>query len=107
MLISNIKVPTRCVTCGNLIGFSYTLNSTAKQTLCTCPKLVSPSLTLAWECPRCKKINAPWNKSCDCIPMSQPSYPLINYVVAKSFPTDSNASVSDISYHLNKNFTDK
>lgn len=32
--------------------------------MCTCPKTTS----LAWECPRCKKINAPWKDSCDCKP---------------------------------------
>ena len=42
----------------------FSWNSTVGPRMCTCPKETS----LAWECPRCKKINAPWNKSCDCTP---------------------------------------
>lgn len=54
--------------CGNLKTFPYTWNTTFPPTMCTCPKPVNLLGTLAWECPRCKKINAPWKGSCDCTP---------------------------------------
>jgi len=44
----------------------YTWNSTFAPRMCSCP--VNPRYDLAWECPRCKKINAPWKGSCDCTP---------------------------------------
>ena len=40
------------------------MNTTAQPKMCTC---ISP-VSLAWECSRCKKINAPWKSSCDCTP---------------------------------------
>jgi hypothetical protein len=54
--------PHRCTTCGNLKSMPYSWNSTVPPVMCSCPK------SLAWECPRCKKINAPWKGSCDCTP---------------------------------------
>lgn len=42
----------------------YSWNSTAAPRMCTC---ISP-VSLAWECSRCGKINAPWKGSCDCTP---------------------------------------
>lgn len=56
--------PHRCTTCGNLKSIPYSWNSSVPPVMCTCPKTTS----LAWECPRCKKINAPWKDSCDCKP---------------------------------------
>ncbi len=88
MLISNTPVSERCVTCGNFIDFSYTLNNTAAPTLCTCPKPVSSLETLAWECPRCKKINAPWNKSCDCAPPSNNSFNYYTGIVNANYSND-------------------
>jgi hypothetical protein len=46
----------------------FSWNSTSQPKMCTCPKPTNPSGSLAWECPRCKKINAPWKGSCDCEP---------------------------------------
>jgi len=63
-----IDFPQKCTTCGNLKTFPYTWNSTLPPMMCTCPKPASLLGTLAWECPRCKKINAPWKGSCDCTP---------------------------------------
>ena len=60
--------PQKCTVCGNLKTFPYTFNSTLPPVMCTCPKPVNLLGTLAWECPRCKKINAPWKGSCDCTP---------------------------------------
>ena len=64
MLDNFIDYPQKCTTCGNLKTFPYTWNSTTQPVMCTCKKEQS----LAWECPRCKKINAPWKGSCDCTP---------------------------------------
>ena len=53
--------------CPNCLGYKtmpYTWNSTFAPKMCSCPKTTS----LAWECPRCNKINAPWKGSCDCTP---------------------------------------
>jgi hypothetical protein len=44
----------------------YSWNSTAASRMCNCS--VNPRYDLAWKCPRCKKINAPWKGSCDCTP---------------------------------------
>lgn len=46
----------------------YTWNSTFAPKMCSCP--VNPRYDLAWECSRCKKINAPWKDSCSCTPLS-------------------------------------
>jgi hypothetical protein len=84
----------------------FSWNSTAAPRMCTC---ISP-VSLAWECPRCKKINAPWKGNCDCTPSplsgaptsgsTQPyigrANPYIGY-----FPDTNNCD------SLNKNFTDK
>jgi hypothetical protein len=43
--------------------------------MCNCPKAANLLGTLAWECPRCKKINAPWKGSCDCTPSPLSSSP--------------------------------
>ena len=59
-----IDYPQKCIVCGNLKTVPYTWNSTVPPMMCTCPK--SPGL--AWECPRCHKMNAPWKGSCDCTP---------------------------------------
>ena len=80
------------------------MNTTAQPKMCTC---ISP-VSLAWECTRCGKINAPWKGSCDCAPSrlnwtptSESSYvggvnPFLGY-----FPDTNNCD------SLNKNFTDK
>ena len=67
--------PQKCTVCGNLKTFPYTFNSTLPPVMCTCPKPVNLLGTLAWECPRCKKINAPWKGSCDCTPSPLSSAP--------------------------------
>jgi hypothetical protein len=85
----------------------YTWNSTFAPKMCSCP--VNPRYDLAWECPRCKKVNAPWKGSCDCTPTpfgapkcdsTQPyigrANPFLGY-----FPDTNNCD------SLNKNFTDK
>ena len=59
-----IDYPQKCTVCGNLKTFPYTWNSTLPPVMCTCSK--APSL--AWECTRCHKMNAPWKGSCDCTP---------------------------------------
>jgi hypothetical protein len=46
----------------------YSWNSTAAPRMCSCPVPANLLGSLAWECPRCKKINAPWKGSCDCAP---------------------------------------
>jgi hypothetical protein len=56
--------PQMCTKCQGYMTMPFSWNSTVGPRMCTCPKETS----LAWECPRCKKINAPWNKSCDCTP---------------------------------------
>jgi len=63
--------PHRCTTCGNLKSMPYSWNSTVPPMMCTCPKTTS----LAWECHRCGKINAPWKGSCDCTPSPLSSAP--------------------------------
>ena len=71
MLNNFIDYPQKCTTCGNLKTFPYTWNSTIQPVMCTCKKEQS----LAWECPRCKKMNAPWKGSCDCTPSTLSSSP--------------------------------
>ena len=63
--------PHRCTTCGNLKTMPYSWNSTVPPVMCSCPK----TIPVAWECPRCKKINAPWKGSCDCTPSPLSSAP--------------------------------
>ena len=63
-----------CTKCQGYKTMPYTWNSTAAPRMCTC---ISP-VSLAWECPRCKKMNAPWNKSCDCTPTPFGTLPINN-----------------------------
>jgi hypothetical protein len=42
----------------------FSWSGTGQPQMCKCSKESS----LAWECPRCKKMNAPWKGSCDCTP---------------------------------------
>jgi hypothetical protein len=84
----------------------YSWNSSVPPMMCTCPKTTS----LAWECHRCGKINAPWNKSCDCTPSPLSSAPTSGTqpfnVGAISFNhhyIDPSTNINS----LNKNFTDK
>jgi len=86
----------------------YNWNSTAQPRMCTC---ISP-VSLAWECPRCKKINAPWRGSCDCTPSklnwtptSESSY--VGGVNPFNFILNDPPGDRSSSHDLNKNFTDK
>ena len=88
----------------------YSWNSTVPPVMCTCPKTTS----LAWECPRCKKINAPWKESCDCTPTPLSGAPTCNTQPYNAGPIPFNHYFPDpkgpttINYDsLNKNFTDK
>lgn len=56
--------PQLCTKCQGYKTMPYSWNSTAAPRMCTC---ISP-VSLAWECTRCGKINAPWKGSCDCTP---------------------------------------
>lgn len=56
--------PQLCTKCQGYKTMPYTFSSTAAPRMCTC---ISP-VSLAWECSRCGKINAPWKGSCDCTP---------------------------------------
>ena len=102
--------PQKCTVCGHLKTLPYTFNSTVPPVMCKCPK----SPTLAWECFRCHKINAPWKGSCDCTPSplsssptsgTQPyierGNPYLGYFPDPKGPTTINCD------SLNKNFTDK
>jgi hypothetical protein len=97
--------PQLCTKCQGYKTMPYSWNSTAAPRMCTC---ISP-VSLAWECPRCKKINAPWKGSCDCTPTpfgdatcgtqlynAGSANPFLGY-----FPDTINCD------SLNKNFTDK
>jgi hypothetical protein len=70
--------PRTCITCQGYKTMSFSWNSTSQPKMCTCPKPTDPSGSLAWECPRCKKINAPWKGSCDCTPSPLSSAPTCN-----------------------------
>ncbi len=58
--------PQMCTKCQGYKTMPYSWNSTAASRMCNCS--VNPRYDLAWKCPRCKKINAPWKGSCDCTP---------------------------------------
>jgi hypothetical protein len=60
----NFDHPQLCPTCQGYKTMPYAWSSTNQPRLCSCPKPTS----LAWECTRCGKINAPWKGSCDCAP---------------------------------------
>ena len=62
--MNSFDYPQLCTKCQGYKTMPYTWSSTAEPRMCSCPK----PITLAWECPRCKKINAPWKSSCDCTP---------------------------------------
>ena len=84
----------------------YSWNSTVPPVMCSCPK------SLAWECPRCKKINAPWKGSCDCTPSPLIGTPSSGTQPYNAGPVPFNAyftdpTCTDANFHLNKNFTDK
>jgi hypothetical protein len=86
----------------------YSWNSTAVPRMCTC---ISP-VSLAWECTRCGKINAPWKGSCDCTPpnlnwtpTSESSY--VGGINASTFNLSDPQGPRPSSHDLNKNFTDK
>lgn len=55
-----------CERCGGYLQVPiFLLNQTVFPRMCNCPKAVNH---LAWECPRCHKINSPYKDSCDCLP---------------------------------------
>jgi len=66
--------PQLCTKCQGYKTMPYSWNSTAAPRMCTC---ISP-VSLAWECHRCGKINAPWKSSCDCTPSPLSSAPTAN-----------------------------
>jgi len=61
--MNNFDYPQLCTKCQGYKTMPYSWNSTIQPKMCTCKPV-----SLAWECPRCKKINAPWKPSCDCTP---------------------------------------
>ena len=63
--------------------------------MCTC-FIVS---TLAWECPRCHKINAPWKGSCECTP------PGLNWAPAST--ADYNGGVNPFNSYFDDPFAPK
>jgi len=67
-MLSSFDNPQLCPNCQGYKTMPYTWNSTFAPRMCSCP--VNPRYDLAWECPRCKKINAPWKDSCSCTPLS-------------------------------------
>jgi hypothetical protein len=69
--MNSFDFPQICPICQGYKTIPYTWNSTVTPKMCTCPTTSS----LAWECPRCKKINAPWKGSCDCTPSPLSSAP--------------------------------
>jgi len=60
----------------------FSWNSTAPPRMCSCPKV-----SLSWECHRCGKINAPWNKSCDCTPTPFGNLPITGGINAPTSGT--------------------
>jgi len=102
--------PQICTTCQGYKTMPYTWNSTAQPRMCRCTSPVS----LAWECHRCGKINAPWNKSCDCTPSPLSSAPTsatqpfnVGAISFNHYFPDPNRNVNQDHTDLNKNFTDK
>ena len=100
--------PQLCTKCQGYKSHPFSWNSTAAPKMCTC---ISP-VSLAWECPRCKKINAPWKGSCDCTPSklnwtptSESSY--VGGVNPFNFILNDPPGDRSSSHDLNKNFTDK
>ena len=100
--------PQLCTKCQGYKTMPYSWNSTAAPRMCTC---ISP-VSLAWECTRCGKINAPWKGSCDCTPpnltwtpTSESSY--VGGINASTFNHSDPQCPRPSSHDLNKNFTDK
>ena len=100
--------PQLCTKCQGYKTMPYSWNSTAAPRMCTC---ISP-VSLAWECTRCGKINAPWKGSCDCTPpnlnwtpTSESSY--VGGINASTFNLSDPQGPRPSSHDLNKNFTDK
>lgn len=59
-------IPMTCTKCQGYLNLPFTWSSTVQPKMCTCSK----KQTLAWECPRCHKINAPFKSSCNCLPFN-------------------------------------
>jgi hypothetical protein len=70
-MLSSFDHPQLCPNCQGYKTMPYTWNSTFAPRMCSC----NITTSLAWECPRCKKINAPWKASCDCTPSPLSSAP--------------------------------
>ena len=64
--MTSFDFPQMCPNCQGYKTIPYTWNSTIAPKMCSCP-----TVSLSWECHRCRKINAPWKGSCDC---TSPSY---------------------------------
>lgn len=102
--------PQLCTKCQGYKTMPYSWSSSVSARMCTC---ISP-VSLAWECSRCGKINAPWKGSCDCTPTpfgaptsgaqlynAGSANPFLGYFPDPKGPTTINCD------SLNKNFTDK
>lgn len=102
--------PQICTTCQGYKTMPFSWNSTAPPRMCSCPKV-----SLSWECHRCGKINAPWNKSCDCTPSPLSSAPTSGSTqpyIGRANPflgffPDPKGPTTITTQDLNKNFTDK
>lgn len=67
--------PRLCTKCQGYKTMPYAWNSTVPPRMCNCPVPANLLGSLAWECPRCNKINSPWKGTCDCTPYSLSSAP--------------------------------
>jgi hypothetical protein len=107
--MDNFNFPQLCSNCQGYKTMPYSWNSTIAPRMCTC-NIVS----LAWECPRCKKVNAPWKGSCDCTPSplssattsgTQPYH--AGPITFNHYFIDPKGATTINHDSLNKNFTDK
>ena len=62
----NNLLPMTCTRCQGYLNMPFTWSGTGQPKMCTCSK----EQTLAWECLRCHKINAPWKDNCNCLPFN-------------------------------------
>jgi hypothetical protein len=78
--------PQICTTCRGYKTMPFSWSGTGQPQMCKCSKESS----LAWECPRCKKMNAPWKGSCDCTPSPLSGAPTCGTQPFNVGPIDSN-----------------